>query len=141
MSLTLIRPRFILDAYKMKGDTAVPLSEPESRRFVTNEQAKELLGMWPREAEGPQIVNNGIQDFILPVYTNYRDDSDPFNLYPLSIVSNVKVFVKYDETTGEPVYIAPAPKYVNCGELLFDKSNSTGTKLVVDKLGQISWAN
>lgn len=135
--LTSIKPRFILDVYQMAGTQVVPLNELDSHRFCTKDQANEIVKLLPAEAADPTIVDN-TGSFSLPTFTNYRDDSDPSNLYCLAVRVNVKAFIKYDEQSGAPVYTPVGPVDVNIGWLLFSKPVGSD-KLVVDKIGQLVW--
>lgn len=136
-SLNALKPRFILDAYKIGSSGLTPLNASELNKFCTQDQANELLGMLPTEATNGKLVDTLSTDFVGgAVSTNYRDDSDATNLKCLSISFDVKVFQGYDANTGDPKYTESA-NMQNCGEILSVRGSST--KLVVNGGGSLVW--
>lgn len=116
----------------------MPLSEPNAKKFCTVAQSETVFKMLPPEIKNAKIVDVLGTLFTIPAFTNYRDDSDPDNLYALAIDYDATYFVKYDDQTGDPI-TQPAHNVVTVGDLLVQKQASGGTRLVLDKLGQLVW--
>ena len=133
-----LRPRFVLDAFKLTNGGLTPLNETERRKFTTREQANELLKILPSQLTNAVIVDRTQDEFVGNIQTNYREDSNADNLYCLDIQANVKFVSSFDPAQGTPVETAGSIRR-NCGELIFEK-RPEHTKLIIDSIGQLVWA-
>jgi len=137
MIFDILKPRFILDVFKIasNGQSAIPLNVTELRKFSTRAQADAVMSMLPKGCSNASIVDD-TGGFIGDVRTNYRDDSDPANLYPLAVQFDVEVPSKSPDVPP-----MKGTKTLNIGEMLFSRSLLGSGKdksvLVLDDIGQV----
>jgi hypothetical protein len=132
---TSFRLRYLLDGYAPtnSGVGIQPVASGFAYSFSTREQAEQIRDIASRiqnEGQGVSVDIVRSDDSITGgVIYNYRDESDPTNLYAFAIVVNFTM-------KGQP-----AQQKVLVGNLIAERirEKSQSGNLGIDPIGQIKW--
>lgn len=125
------RIRYLLDAYSTSMNGGIQaIAQGNAYSFSTKEQAEQLLGIARNiEFATAKIVENSKQITGGVIY-NYRDDSDPTNIYAYALIVDAK------GPDGKPLHIEQF-----CGDLIAARlrENRQSAELYINAVGQLAW--
>ena len=130
---TSFRIRYLLDAYGLAINGGIqPVAQGNTYSFSTKQQADQILGL--AKAIDPQAtvsIKENSKQITGGVIYNYRDDSDPTNLYAFAIIVDRK-----NPVDGKDQHIEQF-----CGDLIAQrlKSNRNASTLFINDVGQLDW--